>query len=139
VGHGDDVRAVHELRLEGVSASQVIRHALRDQSADGVLVLLAPGVGADPIDHRRELGEGGPLVVDGLRQPLPGRLDQVPARGRLDQPIHPAHQLGLDARLDHAVQGLDRLPSLDRPRHVTGDAVGPDDDRQGGPRLSDHP
>ncbi len=58
VGDLDDVGPVHELALERVPLGDLGRDALGHQPARRVLVLLAPRVGADLVDHLRELVEG---------------------------------------------------------------------------------
>ena len=139
MGYGDDVRCVNQLALERGAAGERRGNPLRDQALRDLLVLLAPRLGTDLVDLRRELGEGIPRRVHRIGQPLPGGLDEVPPRGHLDEPVHAGQEIVLRHRVDDAVQLLDLLPSGDGSRHVSRDPERPDDIGGMGADLGDHP
>ena len=135
----DDVGTVHQLTLEGVTARDLFGNALRHQPPHVELVFLAPRVRTDLPDQRGELGERRTLVVDRLRQSFAVRLHQVPTGRGLHQVVDAAHQLGLDTRVDHGVERLDRFPTLDGTGDVASDPVGAHDVGRMRAGLGHHP
>ena len=115
------------------------RHPFGDQPARLVFVLLAPGFRPDLVDHVAQLRERIPRLVHRLAHPLPLGSHQVPARGGLHQPVHAAHQLALQFRIDLAVERLDVGPPFDRARHVPRDPERPHHVGRAGARLGHHP
>ena len=98
------------------------------------LVLLAPRLGADLVDHVGELGERSPA----RRRPRPpsrwpGGLHQVPARGRLDEPVHARSSARSADGVDLAVERFDVGPSRDGARDVARDPERADHVGRGAP------
>ena len=112
--HGDDVGPVDKLVLERVAARELVRNTLLAQPNRVRFPLLPPRLGADLLDHGRQLPEGGPRLIDGLAEAEPRRPDEVPASGRLDEPIDAVHQIVLDPGVDLRRRGTPPRPTAAR-------------------------
>ncbi len=124
----DDVGRVLERAAVGVIAGHLAGHALFGKAGRDLLALLAPLLGAERRQDLRELPERPTAVLDLRAQVEPGLgVAQVPAGGRLDEPVEALHQLPLRAAVDRPVEALDRLPPADRVDEVARGEIRADD------------
>ena len=101
--HRDDVRPVYQLVLERVPARQLVEDAFRGEARRLPLALLAPRLGTDLIDHRGQLTEGGPRLIDGLAEAEPGartRYQRAVDSTSLSTPIIRSFHLRVDLAVE---------------------------------------
>src|SRR5205814_9758973 len=113
--------------------------AFSAERAADALEFLAPRARPDLIEHTGELCERLTSFANGLTEVQAGRANEIPAGGRLDEPVDTGHQLALDAGIDLAVERLDRRPASQGAGHVASHPERTHDVGVLGPRLGHHP
>ena len=124
LGDRDDVGRLHQLRRERVGPGDVLGHALRDEVVGDLAAVRAPLVRADLGQHGDQPGERRLRGLDVLLEPVAAVVVEVPARGRLHEPVDAEHQLGDDAPVGAARQALDGVPARAGAGDLARDPVG---------------